>query len=73
MDRPLTSQSLILDRPVSGQDLEITMFTRLFLDAAVLCGLAAEATALLMLILPLYWSLSALAARSRRPPRAQAA
>jgi hypothetical protein len=49
------------------------MFMRLFLEAAVLFGLAAEATALLMLIMPVYWSLSVLVARSRRPLLAEAA
>jgi hypothetical protein len=49
------------------------MFTRVFMEAAALFGLAAEATALLTLILPVYWSLSVLVARSRRPPFADAA
>lgn len=49
------------------------MFMRVFLDTAGLFGLAAEATALLMLLLPAYWSLSVLVARSRRPPLAKAA
>jgi hypothetical protein len=62
-------------QPLAGQGLipEITMLTRLFLDAAGLFGFAAEATALLMLVLPVYWSLSGLMARSRRLPCAQAA
>jgi hypothetical protein len=49
------------------------MFTRLFLEAAGLFGFAAEATALLMLILPAYWSLSVLVARSRHTPFPRAA
>jgi len=49
------------------------MFTRLFLETANLLGFAAEATALLMLVLPAYWSLSVLVARSRRHPRAKTA
>jgi hypothetical protein len=70
MAPPLTGQGLILDRPVSGQDLEIPMLTRVFLGAAVVLGLAAEANAVLMLILPAYWNLSVLVARAWRVPLA---